>query len=196
MTEVCRSLPCARPQAVTVPRYFVWAMALASVWLPTESTTAPQRSFWNGLPGSDSSLRLMKSSAPSVVSIFTTRDALQALPALSERGVERLLHVYGGRAAGIAAIAGQRPELCGCIDAAATLPAAEIAFVIAEELPRTLTDIVYRRMMIGLDADQGRPHYAKIAELAAAEFGWDANRSADELRSLHAFSDSLRVGPV
>ena len=75
-------------------------------------------------------------------------------------------------------------------------PAAEIAFVIAEELPRTLTDIVYRRMMIGLDADQGRPHYAKIAELAAAEFGWDANRSADELRSLHAFSDSLRVGPV
>jgi glycerol-3-phosphate dehydrogenase len=133
---------------------------------------------------------------PGAWGLEQAREALQALPALSERGVERLLHVYGGRAAGIAAIARQRPELGGCIDTAATLPAAEIAFVIAEELPRTLTDIVYRRMMIGLDADQGRPHYARIAELAAAEFGWDANRSADELQSLYAYSDSLRVGPA
>ena len=67
MTVVWRSLPWARPQAVTVPRYLVWAMALARVWLPTESTTAPQRSFWKGLPGSDSSPRWMKSSAPSLV---------------------------------------------------------------------------------------------------------------------------------
>jgi glycerol-3-phosphate dehydrogenase len=64
--------------------------------------------------------------------------------------------------------------------------------VIAEELPRTLIDIVYRRMMIGLDADQGRPHYDRIAELAAAEFGWGDRRRADELRSLRAYSDSLR----
>ncbi len=68
-----------------------------------------------------------------------------------------------------------------------------MAFTIAEELPRTLADIVYRRMMIGLDADQGRPHYAKIAELAAAEFGWDDARLADELRALRAKADALRV---
>ena len=120
------------------------------------------------------------------------RDALGELPGLSREGIERLLHIYGGRAAGIAAVARQRPDLAGCIDAAATLPKAEIAFVIAEELPRTLIDIVYRRMMIGLDADQGRPHYDRIAELAAAEFGWGDRRRADELRSLRAYSDSLR----
>jgi glycerol-3-phosphate dehydrogenase len=65
--------------------------------------------------------------------------------------------------------------------------------VIAKELPRTLTDIVYRRMMIGLDADQGRPHYARIAGVAAAEFGWDDARQSDELRALRAHADSLRV---
>jgi glycerol-3-phosphate dehydrogenase len=64
--------------------------------------------------------------------------------------------------------------------------------VIGEELPKTLTDIVYRRMMIGLDADQGRSHYLKIAELAGAEFGWTDARNAAELRSLMKRSDSLR----
>lgn len=121
------------------------------------------------------------------------REALAAMPALSGDGIDRLLQIYGGRAAGIAAVAKERPELAGCIDEAAMLPEAEIAFVIGEELPRTLIDIVYRRMMIGLDADQGRPHYARIAELAAAEFGWDGNRTADELRSLEAYSNSLRA---
>ena len=74
------------------------------------------------------------------------------------------------------------------------LPEAEVAWVIAEELPRTLTDIVYRRMMIGLDADQGRPHYARIAGIAAAEFGWDDARRDAELQALRTHADSLRTG--
>ncbi len=60
-------------------------------------------------------------------------------------------------------------------------------------MPRTLDDIVYRRMMIGLDADQGRPHYARIAELAAAELGWDNARRDAQLRALQAHADSLQV---
>ena len=130
---------------------------------------------------------------PGAAGVEQARDVLVAFTGLSDAGVERLLHVYGGRAAGVAAIAEQRPELSGCIDAAATIPAAEVALVTGEEMPRTLTDIVYRRMMIGLDADQGRPHYAKIAELAAAELGWDGSRVADELRALRATADALRV---
>ena len=48
--------------------------------------------------------------------------------------------------------------------------------------------------MIGLDADQGRPLYDKIAAIAAQEFGWDDERTATELRTLIEFSDSLQVG--
>lgn len=130
---------------------------------------------------------------PGAGGLEDAREALCEYPGLSGHGVERLLQIYGGRAAGIAAIARQRPELSGFIDEAATIPAAEVAFVIGEELPRTLSDIVYRRMMIGLDADQGRPHYAKIAELAGAEFGWDDDRLANELRGLRTTADALRV---
>ena len=137
---------------------------------------------------------------PGAGGVEDAREALAGFPGLSEQGIERLLRTYGGRAAGIAAVAERRPDLAGCIDEAAMIPAAEVAFVIGEELPRTLADIVYRRMMIGLDADQGRPHYAKIAKLAAAEFGWDDARLTDELRTLRAHADALRdwgigVGP-
>ena len=47
--------------------------------------------------------------------------------------------------------------------------------------------------MVGLDADQGRPLYNAIAELAATELGWSAEVVARELRDLNDFSDSLRV---
>jgi glycerol-3-phosphate dehydrogenase len=112
------------------------------------------------------------------------------LPACRTRDT---LRIYGGRAAGIAALARQSGALAGFMDEAATLPDAEVVFVIREELPKTLTDIVFRRMMIGLDADQGRPHYARVADLAAAEFGWDAVRRDGEMRSLLDYADSLRV---
>ena len=98
----------------------------------------------------------------------------------------------GKSAPGIAALARESGAPAGFIDAAGVLPEAEVLFVIREEMPKTLTDIVFRRMMIGLDADQGRPHYARIAGLAAAEFGWDGARQNVELRSLQDYAQSLR----
>jgi len=131
---------------------------------------------------------------PGAWGLDEAREALVEVDNLSDAGVERLLHVYGGRAKGIASLIAERPDLGRFIDNRASVPAAEIVFVIAEEMPKTLADIVYRRMMIGLDADQGRALYDAIAEIAANEFGWDAHRTAAELRALIEFSDSLRVG--
>lgn len=130
---------------------------------------------------------------PGAWGLDDAREALAGVNGLSDAGVERLIRVYGGRAKGIASLIAARPDLAHCIDDRSTVSAAEITFVIAEELPRTLTDVVYRRMMIGLDADQGRPLYGKIAAIAAQEFGWDDERTATELRVLIEFSDSLRV---
>ena len=48
-------------------------------------------------------------------------------------------------------------------------------------------------MMLGLSADQGRPLYESIAQIAATERGWREERVADELESLRAYSDSFRV---
>ena len=130
---------------------------------------------------------------PGAWGLDEAREALAAVNGLSHSGAERLLCVYGGRAKGIASLIGEKPDLARCIDDRASVLAAEVAFVIADEMPKTLTDIVYRRMMIGLDADQGRPLYDAIAEIAAHEFGWDSDREATELQALLDFSDSLRV---
>jgi len=56
-----------------------------------------------------------------------------------------------------------------------------------------LADIVHRRLMIGLDADQGRAQYEHIASVAAAEFAWDDAERDAQLRALIAYSDSLGV---
>jgi glycerol-3-phosphate dehydrogenase len=131
---------------------------------------------------------------PGAWGLDAAREALESWRELSEAGVERLLGVYGGRAAGIAELARRRPELAACIDEHHAIPAAEIAFVVAEEMCRTLIDIVHRRTMIGLAANQGVPLYDAVAAIAAQEFGWDDERAAAEVRALHEFSGSLRVG--
>ena len=65
--------------------------------------------------------------------------------------------------------------------------------LLREEFARSLEDIIFRRMMVGFDADQGRPMYDAIATVAAAEAGWDPQRQAQELGDLVAYADSLRV---
>jgi hypothetical protein len=53
------------PHAATAPFHFVCAQALASVWLPTVSTTPGQRSLCSGLPADASSARSIVRAAPS-----------------------------------------------------------------------------------------------------------------------------------
>ena len=122
------------------------------------------------------------------------RDALRAIPALSAEGVERLLSVYGGRARQIAEIASS--EFPQALDDRGRVLEAEVAFAVRHEFARTLADVVYRRLMIGLNADQGRPLYRRAAEIAAAEAGWDDSRRDRELAELEAYSDSFRSDEV
>ena len=80
------------------------------------------------------------------------------------------------------------------IDADERVLAAEVVFAIREEFAKSLTDIVFRRLMVGLDADQGRPLYSAIADIAAHEFAWSADEKSRQLDELVDFSESLRVG--
>jgi hypothetical protein len=47
--------------------------------------------------------------------------------------------------------------------------------------------------MIGFDADQGRPLYTTIADIAADEFGWTEQEKSQQLDELVDYSESLRV---
>jgi glycerol-3-phosphate dehydrogenase len=130
---------------------------------------------------------------PGAYRMGEARSLLGSVDSLSPEGVERLLGIYGGRAAAIITHAGNASDFFRCLDKEATVLAAEVAFAVNEEMARTLTDIVYRRLMLGLSADQGRVMYEDIATLAAAACGWDEKQRADELDSLRAYSDSFRI---
>ena len=131
---------------------------------------------------------------PGAWGIDRARRALEGLGILSDAGVERLLSIYGGRASGIVDLCTDAPELGRALDDARTVLAAEVAFVIRQEFAASLEDIVFRRMMIGFDADQGRAQYEEIAALAAAETGWSPEIVAQQLGQLREYASSLRVG--
>jgi len=129
---------------------------------------------------------------PGAHGIDTARQALAASGLVSVAGIERLLSIYGGRAAGIVELCRDEPGLGLALDSAKTVLAAEVVFALREEFAATLTDIVFRRMMVGLDADQGRALYDRIADLAAAEARWSEDAKLAELDALIDYGDSLR----
>lgn len=120
------------------------------------------------------------------------REALAKIDGLSQAGIERIVGIYGGRAAAIAEIAQVETGMAACFDSAGRILKAEAVFVAREEFPRTLGDVVYRRMLIGLDADQGRPCYEAIAAIVAPELGWSDSEMREQLRRLEEYSASLR----
>ncbi len=113
---------------------------------------------------------------------------------LSADGIKRLIDIYGGRAARIVALCEDEPGLARTLDEERRVVAAEVSFAMRDEFAQTLCDIVFRRMMIGFDADQGRGHYEDIAALAAAEAGWSPEQTRQQLDELEEYAESLRVG--
>ena len=130
---------------------------------------------------------------PGAWGVNKARDALVTSNLLNDPGIERLLSIYGGRAAGILDLINSGTASKATLGDDFVHLLAEISFVIREEFVTTLTDIVFRRTMMGFDADQGRLHYEQIANIAAADFNWNEDERAAELRALVDYADSLRV---
>lgn len=141
------------------------------------------------LPG----CRTRETLLPGAYRLDAARNALQSVPALSAAGVNRLLGIYGGRALELIESANGAADLLCCIDDDNTVLAVEIVFALREEMARTLIDIVFRRLMLGLRADQGRPTYAAIAAIAARADNWDSARQTAELAALTAYGNSFRL---
>jgi len=130
---------------------------------------------------------------PGATGIDAAAEKLRSLGVLSEAGVARLLSIYGGRAADIAALCDEDSTLAATIDSDRAVLAAEVPFAIRDEFAKSLGDIVFRRMMVGLSADQGRPLYETIAGLAAQKLGWSVDAKNRQLDELREYSDSLLV---
>jgi len=130
---------------------------------------------------------------PGAYRLDEAQTALESLPDLCAKGVERLLSIYGGRSVDIVELIRSNPLLAKAIDAAETVLAAEVVFAIREEMARTLTDIVHRRLMIGLASDQGRALYEIVAAIAASELKWSDEERLAQLEQLRQYSDSFQI---
>jgi len=128
---------------------------------------------------------------PGAIGIEAARERLQEHAGLSEVGRERLLGVYGGRVTRILDIAESDPSLAKVIDANRSVLAAEVVFCIRSEFARRLTDLMHRRLMIGLSADQGEEVIEAVAAIAGAEFGWDEEQRREQLNLLRRYNARL-----
>jgi glycerol-3-phosphate dehydrogenase len=124
---------------------------------------------------------------PGAVDLDEATEQLSQSTDLSPACVTRLLGIYGSRAVEIAAL--QKAEYANAyLDAEQTVLAAEVAFAIRQEFAVDLIDITHRRMMIGLNGDQGLPMAEQIASVAAEVAGWDKAECDRQLQELHAYN--------
>jgi glycerol-3-phosphate dehydrogenase len=107
--------------------------------------------------------------------------------AIGERQAHRLWGIYGKAALTIAALARDR-ELATPLGAAEGTLVAELQHAVTAEWAVTLTDILQRRTMRGLEADFGRGAAAAAAEWLVRLGLWDGPRAERELADYAAFA--------
>lgn len=101
---------------------------------------------------------------------------------LEEAAVKHLIGIYGSRAERVLEICREDPELARPVSPGSGDLYAQVAYGAAEEGARTLSDIVLRRMHLGITADRGGPFAEKLAKVAAAELGWSDEEAAGQAR--------------
>jgi len=128
---------------------------------------------------------------PGAVSLDEATEQLNAATDLSQACVTRLLGIYGSRSVDLVKMA--RTEFADSyLDPEKTVLAAEVAYVIRNEMAVSLIDIVYRRMMVGLRPDQGLSMADEIASIAADLAGWDNAERGRQLEALRDYSGRFR----
>ncbi|MEE8539095.1 MAG: glycerol-3-phosphate dehydrogenase [Woeseiaceae bacterium] len=142
-----------------------------------------------GLPRCITSSTLL----PGAVGVIEARERLEDFAGLSERGRERIVGIYGGRATLILDLAAAEAGLSKVIDAEKSVLAAEVVFAIRHEYAKNLTDLMQRRLMLGLSADQGEQLIEAVATIAAAEFQWDEQELEMQIGRLREYNARLKV---
>lgn len=111
----------------------------------------------------------------------------KATPEASEATVDRLVAIYGARAADVLAFGRSHPDLLDPFDPDTGATGAELVFTYRHEFCRTLTDALIRRIMVGLNSTCGRAVVDRAGAILARSEGWDAARTASEIAAYHRY---------
>ena len=113
-----------------------------------------------------------------------------------DRVATRLLSIYGVRAPEVLALARQDRELARVFDEHNGALAAEVVYAIRTEGARTLTDVIMRRTMLGLDPDLPIESVDAAANIMARHEGWGRGRAAKEVEAYAEYASRFRLTDV
>jgi glycerol-3-phosphate dehydrogenase len=142
--------------------------------------------------GRISACRTAETQLPGAIGFESAGDKLAGIGSLSAEGCRRISTIYGGRVRRLQELVAAEPGLGKTLDAENTVLTAEIALAVRDEFALKLSDIVHRRLMIGLSADLGAHITLSIAAAAAAELGWSSEDAERQLSVLNAHNARLR----
>jgi glycerol-3-phosphate dehydrogenase len=109
------------------------------------------------------------------------RERFRVTSGLPVETADRLLRIYGTRAAEALDFADGSPELREPFDEDSGAIGAEVVFSLRTELAETLADVVARRTLVGYGAHAGLTAIDAAAELAVRHAGWSDERAAREV---------------
>jgi len=109
------------------------------------------------------------------------RERFRVTSGLPVETADRLLRIYGTRAAEALDFADGSPELREPFDDDSGAIGAEIVFSLRTELAETLADVVARRTLVGYGAHAGLTAIDAAAEIAVRHAGWSDERAAREV---------------
>lgn len=115
------------------------------------------------------------------------RDDLATATGLPRSTAERLVEIYGSRAADVWEVGYDSPELLEPFDEGTGAIGAELVFAFREEFARTLTDALMRRTMVGLSPGLGLGSVERAAEILAPHLGWDPDRVSGEVEAYRRY---------
>ncbi|MDO8213512.1 glycerol-3-phosphate dehydrogenase [Conexibacter sp. CPCC 206217] len=120
------------------------------------------------------------------------RERFHATSDLDRETGERLLRIYGTRAAELLDYTDGHPDLREPFDELTGAIGAEVAFSLRTELAETLTDVLQRRTMVGFGPQVGLNAVDAAAEIAVRHLGWSDARAAREADGFRGQVDVLR----
>jgi glycerol-3-phosphate dehydrogenase len=124
------------------------------------------------------------------------RERFRATSGLAQETADRLLRIYGTRAAEALDYADGAPELREPFDAHSGAIGAEVVFSLRTELAETLADVIARRTLVGYGPNVGLDAVDAAAELAVRHVGWSDARAAREAAAYRAQVAALRPRPA
>lgn len=120
------------------------------------------------------------------------RERFRASSGLPVETADRLLRIYGTRAAEALDFADGAPQLREPFDADTGAIGAEVIFSLRTELAETLADVIQRRTLVGYGAHVGLDAIDAAAEIAVRHAGWSDERAAREVAAYRDQVAALR----